>query len=210
MRGENTGRATPPPAGMGSPPHARGKRRRVHGGRRRNGITPACAGKTTETRTSAAPKKDHPRMRGENGDEMSYTIGSLGSPPHARGKPGFEIRDTIAWRITPACAGKTPCRQRLTGRSRDHPRMRGENRRSSLLSSRAWGSPPHARGKRPCRRAARGFRRITPACAGKTTRRPWTRVPQGDHPRMRGENTTPLPAGAARRRITPACAGKTT
>ena len=51
---------------QGSPPHVRGKVLRAGTGRRRDGITPACAGKS-----------------------FWYKIGvdiSLGSPPHVRGK----------------------------------------------------------------------------------------------------------------------------
>ena len=46
MRGEDIRSKTASNRLTGSPPHARGRRRRVRGERRRDGITPACAGKT--------------------------------------------------------------------------------------------------------------------------------------------------------------------
>ena len=50
----------------------------------------------------------------------------MGSPPHVRGKEYDVKAEQVAYRITPACAGKS---KRTKGRkymSRDHPRMCGE------------------------------------------------------------------------------------
>ena len=74
---------------LGSPPHARGRHSQDDTMEDDEGITLACAGKTT-TRTCTNPTSaDHPRMRGEDG-ACSYDV------PFYR-------------RITPACAGKTQC-----------------------------------------------------------------------------------------------------
>ena len=64
-------------------------------------------------------------------DDLDRVIAGLekvqGSPPHARGRHHALSPGGSYDRITPACAGKTPCKQRLKGRCRDHPRMRGED-----------------------------------------------------------------------------------
>ena len=91
------------------------------------------------------------------------------------------------------------------------------------------GSPPRMRGKQNRHRLLRRFDRITPAHAGKTTLRCHVSPSFSDHPRVCGENHSPLPCepellGSPPRvrgklghiardsvcdGITPACAGKT-
>ena len=229
MRGEDKGRMNKMREGLGSPPHARG--RRVGSGyvRVKNRITPACAGKTAFLRLPEPVAADHPRMRGEDGFGPSKGVWRSGSPPHARGRPRNGKRRRLGGRITPACAGKTGRAQGVGHGDRDHPRMRGEDSPTKKLSSTPKGSPPHARG-RP-RRYSDGLKaeRITPACAGKTAKIFRRLKSRKDHPRMRGEDAerrlllecqrgSPphargrhLPRGCQVRRvwITPACAGKT-
>ena len=132
-------------------------------------------------------------------------------------------------RITPACAGKTPCNVLPWSRCPDHPRVCGENSGQSRHADTMGGSPPRVRGKP--RRPGFGalLRRITPACAGKTPRPLFAYQLCSDHPRVCGENncvtsanlpyagSPPRVRGKPRnivpcrlqRRITPACAGKT-
>ena len=70
---------------------------------------------------------DHPRMRGEDPTNCANLLRGVGSPPHARGRQvGDDFVDGDA-RITPACAGKTRRYPLASGRSPDHPRMRGED-----------------------------------------------------------------------------------
>ena len=54
------------------------------------------------------------------------------------------------------------------GRSRDHPRMRGEHSETSLLRSMAAGSSPHARGAPSGVLQLGMLEGIIPACAGST------------------------------------------
>ncbi len=148
-------------------------------------------------------------MRGEDNENPRQASPQFGSPPHARGRPGFEIRDTIAWRITPACAGKTASRKHSHHHISDHPRMRGEDANPSWTIGKRSGSPPHARGRHFHIEADVADARITPACAGKTHLRlyPMTNS-EGSPPHARGR----LPRVSCSRvgvRITPACAGKT-
>ena len=229
MRGEDLARfvngATPP----GSPPHARGRLSQPLHSRFRGGITPACAGKTPGASERNAWKRDHPRMRGEDGSGVVADRGDAGSPPHARGRPtSRDVPGTIS-RITPACAGKTgSCIVSVISWG-DHPRMRGEDFIAFAGLVASVGSPPHARGRPPMQPVVFRVRRITPACAGKTFLYEKKLKLSADHPRMRGEDTTDLfvvadtygsPPHARGRhlrhtlsprthRITPACAGKT-
>ena len=168
-------------------------------------------------------------MRGEDGPTYTQVVEHIGSPPHARGRPCSYDVPFYRLGITPACAGKTILAWGCLGLNRDHPRMRGEDvfRRFTMLFQE--GSPPHARGRRSSRYSSARRVRITPACAGKTRFRGGGRCRGTDHPRMRGEDTSPSgqngrrigspphargrlsrsARSAAGSWIPPACAGKT-
>ena len=111
----------------------------------------------------------------------------------------------------------------------DHPRMRGDHMTLDRLAAIAEGSSPHARG--PLQRVAgdAGATGIIPACAGTTASiRPDAPL-WWDHPRMRGDHSSPVESmmkcsgsspharGPRQRaevrehalRIIPACAGTT-
>ena len=167
-------------------------------------------------------------MRGEKNAVNTSPRGTLGSPPHARGKVQNAGQSDGNPGITPACAGKRGCRTRSAPSVRDHPRMRGEKVDLSPVNPLNQGSPPHARGKDAEDDVGQIEIGITPACAGK--RMPLIDQPaiEGDHPRMRGEKqnlrrqikcmagSPPHARGKAamerlcqqRAGITPACAGK--
>ena len=152
----------------GSPPRVRGKHDKVRGGAGHVGITPACAGKTTERATRSLSRKDHPRVCGENLPLLGLQLSGVGSPPRVRGKQSSYEHLGIAVRITPACAGKTSHLQRHPAADKDHPRVCGENSCPQIRFCRITGSPPRVRGKLtplPPDLPAQG---ITPACAGKT------------------------------------------
>ena len=71
------------------------------------GITPAHAGKSSDTESPASSATDHPRTCGEKPDQSFILLASRGSPPHMRGK-GIRIYIIILkMRITPAHAGKS-------------------------------------------------------------------------------------------------------
>ena len=168
MRGEDADTCAQIEALPGSPPHARGRPGQAVRAGSRAGITPACAGKTACLPRPSAERRDHPRMRGEDGWALTKGLSTPGSPPHARGRPQVLRPPRGRHRITPACAGKTSATVTGSLPGWDHPRMRGED------ASR--------RGR------CRGFERITPACAGKTLYTATSRGLGRDHPRMRGED----------------------
>ena len=111
----------------GSPPHARGRRKRGVDNINSAGITPACAGKTPANVMKVISFPDHPRMRGEDVEALLPPLLEVGSPPHARGRRGELAGTNRTRRITPACAGKT---------------FAGPDPKSTDT-----GSPPHARGR---------------------------------------------------------------
>ena len=131
-------------------------------------ITPACAGKTSTTRTLVDIYRDHPRVCGKNTSKLSNITLTAGSPPRVREKRE-ELNMKINWsRITPACAGKT-----LIGISgklvlEDHPRVCGKNPWISTPHSTDIGSPPRVRDKLTREQKEDLKNGITPACAGKT------------------------------------------
>ena len=151
-------------------------------------ITPACAGKTGIPPISAMSIRDHPRMRGEDTRNRQPFQTNFGSPPHARGRRFAVASHRDNKGITPACAGKTRRAPAAPGRTRDHPRMRGEDTPRSPPPEWTSGSPPHARGRRPLLASQQRLLRITPACAGKTGGGVLGWLVWGDHPRMRGED----------------------
>ena len=168
MRGEDLVISATTEASIGSPPHARGRQGLLSSTPGRQGITPACAGKTAERARAHLPPQDHPRMRGEDGLLGVGVRVMGGSPPHARGRPVEAQRRQALARITPACAGKTAADERLlVGRD---------------------GSPPHARGRPRASGSRMTPTGITPACAGKTSPRDCSIRFDWDHPRMRGED----------------------
>ena len=111
MRGEDAGLIAERDRNVGSPPHARGRRRESNRDSKSGRITPACAGKTTTAVTRPPCAADHPRMRGEDLKGSINNVDIEGSPPHARGRlqPACNRRRRL--RITPACAGKTILRK---------------------------------------------------------------------------------------------------
>ena len=173
MRGEDFAGPDPKSTETGSPPHARGRPKRLTRQTSTDGITPACAGKTSLRLLRTILLRDHPRMRGEDDRRRARRRRDLGSPPHARGRRGEPGEIEASVRITPACAGKTSACSRCQPWRRDHPRMRGEDLVMLFRMILTPGSPPHARGRQRSSRSRQGTGRITPACAGKTTRNAW-------------------------------------
>ncbi len=98
----------------GSPPRVRGKPNIgifCHSSRR---ITPACAGKTLCACRLHRKISDHPRVCGENPSARIDLGVTLGSPPRVRGKLRTVAIQDGRGRITPACAGKTLRKWRIS------------------------------------------------------------------------------------------------
>ena len=94
----------------GSPPRMRGKAPSDVLRRSYRGITPAYAGKRNSSSRKGVESRDHPRVCGEKFYSDLILRITPGSPPRMRGKGQHE--PCSVWRrgITPAYAGKSPCR----------------------------------------------------------------------------------------------------
>ena len=172
----------------GSSPLTRGKLTVIVSLLIRMGLIPAHAGKTARTHTSPAPKRAHPRSRGENNFEINPGWQALGSSPLTRGKPNDTSTVAHNTRLIPAHAGKTHALVVSHRSPGAHPRSRGENHRMKSVAASLMGSSPLTRGKLLRRDNRRHVRGLIPAHAGKTIRRTRSRTKVGAHPRSRGEN----------------------
>ena len=112
--GENRALRNTPRAPRGSPPRMRGKQGHGILGELRRGITPAHAGKTRRTVRSLSAWRDHPRACGENSCGGTQRASHRGSPPRMRGKLLALPCDAPQCGITPAHAGKTLRKGRIS------------------------------------------------------------------------------------------------
>ena len=110
----------------GSPLRGRGARSTRVFSARVVGSTPARAGSTPATATTARVSRDHPRAGGEHW-----------RPWDARSRDHG---------ITPARAGSTKACAQVTENDRDHPRAGGEHGRTMMDTEDHAGSPPRGRG----------------------------------------------------------------
>ena len=112
--GENSGMDVALMMTQGSPPRMRGKPLLADFLPDLFGITPAHAGKTARKRRRVACGRDHPRACGENYNKaVGYHI-KQGSPPRMRGKLRNQLRIEADSGITPAHAGKTLRKGRIS------------------------------------------------------------------------------------------------
>ncbi len=229
VRGEDDFPGVAKACPSGPSPRARGRRRFRPPPSTRTRTIPACAGKTGPATDHGLARGDHPRVRGEDFPQEHNAHPKVGPSPRARGRRQLRIRHLPNDGTIPACAGKT--RRRGQGRqgSRDHPRVRGEDRHQPPCGAAHQGPSPRARGRLRDDEGANAGPGTIPACAGKTTHAPCSSPPSGDHPRVRGEDrwpsiprtshSGPSPRARGRHRqresenrlpgTIPACAGKT-
>ena len=150
-------------------------------------IIPALAGNTIGWTAIGPRAGDHPRSRGEYPTNGASDPPPPGSSPLSRGIPGQEEVPPQGVGIIPALAGNTLTRALPIAPRPDHPRSRGEYRRSSTRLSDKYGSSPLSRGI-PYTKPLSGFSgRIIPALAGNTLVTGHLCALRRDHPRSRGE-----------------------
>ena len=98
------------------------------------GLIPAYAGKTLHIRFTFFEMWAHPRVCGENKDELESMSEGEGSSPRMRGKQFRTVRVTTVCGLIPAYAGKT-ARNNVGRVPRGaHPRVCGENNLTDALS----------------------------------------------------------------------------
>ena len=165
----------------------RGKVFIFHSKERRQGITPAYAGKRSNYKHYIFRRKDHPRLCGEKSGCRCPLDSRQGSPPPMRGKVIHTLVRITVYRITPAYAGKSLLGSHNVTNLEDHPRLCGEKSFLHSLTVTVKGSPPPMRGKGKAVYFRRTFLRITPAYAGKSIRNQHSPHVPEDHPRLCGE-----------------------
>ena len=127
-----------------------------------------------------------------------------------RGKGLSDDGHFVAYRITPAYAGKSFPFFGIIRLHWDHPRICGEKQVSGLARSEPGGSPPHMRGKARPAAAPTSFFGITPAYAGKSRWKNTAALLSRDHPRICGEKSLPPRPMRAQRGSPPRMRGKVT
>ena len=130
----------------------------------------------------------HPRVCGENHQQVIGSFHSPGSSPRVRGKHAEAVGGVGDGGLIPACAGKTGASRRCGSRPRAHPRVCGENSPHGCGPLIRRGSSPRVRGKRRLRGRRARRRGLIPACAGKTPLESQRFGNPGAHPRVCGEN----------------------
>ena len=117
----------------GSSPRMRGAPAAVGPADLPAGIIPAYAGSTAYMNREALIAGDHPRVCGEHGDAMSTVSSKSGSSPRMRGALPVLLAGARVRGIIPAYAGSTNQSLNPRGEDRDHPRVCGERRLSSII-----------------------------------------------------------------------------
>ena len=172
---------------VGSPPRMRGKVVHFFGAHLPDGITPAYAGKSSQTAEHPSIMQDHPRVCGEKSSPTSSHRKGQGSPPRMRGKALAPAPTIDIIGITPAYAGKSRILSSFPTRFWDHPRVCGEKFTTLHGENDFWGSPPRMRGKACGLFQLVESPGITPAYAGKREGPKNAQSKVGDHPRVCGE-----------------------
>ena len=126
-------------------------------------------------------------MCGEQLLPIYTSLSCLGSSPRVRGTGSSNNVIKAATGIIPACAGNSRNPRFLDGKSRDHPRVCGEQVASATVHGLVEGSSPRVRGTGRCRLRAMMVQGIIPACAGNRDVPSVLRCVVGDHPRVCGE-----------------------
>ena len=147
-------------------------------------------------------------MCGEKSYTVAFVILYAGSPPRVRGKVMAFSSSDSAFRITPACAGKSKILSSFPKQSWDHPRVCGEKWAAKYKNECNLGSPPRVRGKGEHRQTGDGRRGDHPrVCGEKMFSISGDVKYPGSPPRVRGKDS-PENKDISGRGITPACAGK--
>ena len=166
--GENRSSSTSSPGRLGSSPRGRGKPRGNLSPPDASRLIPAWAGKTGPCGDGAHDDWAHPRVGGENVQNMDCDAIPRGSSPRGRGKPGIHHGTPVKLRLIPAWAGKTRTPTPSSSRAPAHPRVGGENSEMNVNTSASTGSSPRGRGKPWSDLTGTARPRLIPAWAGKT------------------------------------------
>ena len=153
--------------------------------------TPACAGTTFHQRSTFSDKEEHPRVCGDDSATRASRVTTGGAPPRVRGRPSCGACGLVLGGSTPACAGTTLDRAAMVSISGEHPRVCGDDHRGAVVVVDLRGAPPRVRGRPMSAKLAVVGAGSIPACAGTTTRSTQRTWPDGEHPRVCGDDLQP-------------------
>ncbi len=144
--GEDPGRYGVPGCQRGTPPRRRGGHRPCVSAHREDRNTPASAGRTGRLITRNSCPAEHPRVGGEDCALTALYARRYGTPPRRRGgrERGEHRREHP--RNTPASAGRTSGEAGPGGTRPEHPRVGGEDVKSTARTLVNVGTPPRRRG----------------------------------------------------------------
>ena len=130
-----------------------------------------------------------------------------GSSPRARGTGHCLALITKLKRFIPACAGNSPPPAAVALPQSVHPRVRGEQRASSILKYTQAGSSPRARGTGSCALGIDRQKAVHPRVRGEQLLRGHiVTIEGGSSPRARGTAVLTV-LNFIKHRFIPACAG---
>ena len=192
---------------QGSSPRVRGTGYRVMEVLNVSGIIPACAGNRIKPKHTIIKTRDHPRVCGEQLTMKRKHLRLRGSSPRVRGTGCDIISGKGVNGIIPACAGNRNHQNYHYDKTRDHPRVCGEQFLLHPSQLDTWGSSPRVRGTVSPRLKPSPKPRDHPrVCGEQPMESPMTFCKVGSSPRVRGTAhgtaQSGMPAG-----IIPACAG---
>ena len=127
---------------------------------------PACAGNSDPLHKLDLPQAVHPRVCGEQCPDSRQIVSTLGSSPRVRGTVMIGKFVQTGQRFIPACAGNRHLWTVYTRRIAVHPRVCGEQFRSSDPKIVTTGSSPRVRGTVASWKPFVNAMRFIPACAG--------------------------------------------
>ena len=132
---------------LGSPPRVRSRRHRLAYGVGWHGITSACAEQTELLWTYGTWVWDHLRVCGADRLPCERIAGGQGSPPRVRSRHSRNGSQSVAIRITSACAEQTSHHICVGIARMDHLRVCGADQAKESADNAAEGSPPRVRSR---------------------------------------------------------------
>ena len=182
----------------GSSPRVRGTGFAVHVVDIEWRFIPACAGNSRRPCSCTRCQPVHPRVCGEQIDQIREFRRQRGSSPRVRGTECPLLSPLPTRRFIPACAGNSLQKDICHGRGPVHPRVCGEQMKRPTMVPAAYGSSPRVRGTGSCWWRLWVQVRFIPACAGNSPYSLPIPLTLTVHPRVCGEQDLKIVAASNR------------
>jgi len=155
-------------------------------------VIPAWAGNRRNRSSGACPTPGHPRVGGEQVVHRADPHDDLGSSPRGRGTDFTTGQQSALCRVIPAWAGNSLSRITSLPASPGHPRVGGEQGGCNSPPCVETGSSPRGRGTGSRDEARITNNRVIPAWAGNRQQGESRINQQSGHPRVGGEQISPM------------------